>query len=302
MASSANDWLGMAVALSLCGGLSIAGAWQCIKNLKRAYFVRDTPTSKIRSAAQGFIELYGVIKAPEAQQLAPLSGTPCVWWCYSIEQGVRDNSKAVKWRIVEQGTSDARFFLDDGTGQCLIEPRGAQVRAMTHKRWQGSERHPRQLQAPSLWRSLLGMGYQYRYTEERLHEGEPLYVMGQFFSSGGGSAAFDAEKERGAVISQWKKDFPALLKQFDQDGNGVLDEREWQAVQQAAAREAYRRYREQSALPAQDRLTRPEQDQPFLLSSYGEDELLRRFYWQAALGALLCLGGALAVLTVATAS
>ncbi|MDT4873429.1 hypothetical protein FQZ97_1086740 [compost metagenome] len=62
----------------------------------------------------------------------------------------------------------------------------------------------------------------------------------------------------------------------------------------AAQLEAEDRHRHASAAPAQNHMRRPGEAQPFLLSSHGEDVLARQFRWQALLGALLCMGGAVA--------
>jgi hypothetical protein len=96
------------------------------------------------------------------------------------------------------------------------------------------------------------------------------------------------------VVSEWKGQFNGLLQRFDQDGNGQLDEQEWARVRLAARLEAEDRHRAQSAQPARHQLSKPRESQPFVLSCAGEDELARRFYWQAAGGFVLCLVGAVA--------
>ena len=79
------------------------------------------------------------------------------------------------------------------------------------------------------------------------------------------------------------------------DGDGRLSEQEWRLVRLAAQLEAEDRHAQASRAPEQNHLRRPPEGLPFLLSCKGEDELARTFRWQALGGALLCLGGALAV-------
>ena len=93
-----------------------------------------------------------------------------------------------------------------------------------------------------------------------------------------------------------------LLKGFDTeqstvgvDGNQQLDESEWNRVRLAAQLEAEDRHRMQSLQPAQHQMGKPSQAQPFILSSHGEDQLARQFYWQALAGGVVCLLGALAL-------
>ena len=284
---------GQIIGLVCSGAASLAGGWWFIRRFAQARHLLDTPTSKIRSAAQGYAEFYGVLVASEQPALlGPLTQTSCLWWRYKIEE-YKSNGKNRSWRVLESGSSDAWLQLQDSTGNCLIDPRGAEVRPATRQVWQGNQRHPLG-SAKSAWAALFSAGKRYRYTEERLHVGQPLYAIGDFRSHGGGRQAFDLNAAKGEVIRQWKGDFAGLLQRFDHDGNGQLDEQEWQRVQVAAGFEAEQRRREQSLQPVQHRLGKPAERQPFILSCAGEDELVRRFYWQAAGGALLCMIGALA--------
>jgi len=284
---------GQIIGLACSAVASLGGGWWFIRRFAQARHLLDTPTSKIRSAAQGYAEFYGVLQATEQSQiLAPLTHTPCLWWRFKIEE-YRSNGKNRSWRVLESGSSDTWLELQDSTGSCLIDPRGAEVRPATRQVWQGNQRHPLG-PARSGWMALFSSGKRYRYTEERLHIGQPLYAIGEFRSHGGGRQAFDLAATKGAVIREWKSDYSGLLQRFDSDRNGQLDEQEWGRVRLAARLEAEDRHRQQSLQPVQHHLGKPAERQPFILSCAGEDELVRSFYWQAAGGALLCLAGALA--------
>ncbi|EWC42935.1 GIDE domain-containing protein [Stutzerimonas stutzeri] len=274
-------------AVALCAG----GAWLCIGRWSRARHLLDTPTSRIRSAAQGYVELAGVLRVLAVPQpVAPLTGESCLWWRYRIE-AYRSNGKRSSWHVVERGVSDAWLRLADATGECLIDPRGATVYPAFRKVWTGNLRHPRSI-APSAWLDLFSGAKRYRYTEERLHEGEPLYAIGDFQSSGEGRQGFDLNAARREVIGRWKGDFSGLLQRFDSNSDGLLDEQEWRRVRLAARLEAEDLHRQRSTAPALHRLSRPREAMPFVLSSHGEEVLARRFHWQAAGGAVLCLAGA----------
>ena len=283
----------LAFKLAFSIGACIGGGWWCLRRLTQARYLLDTPTSKIRSAAQGYVELYGVLQAlPEAAIVGPLTGKPCLWWRYKIEEYSGDGKKR-SWRAVESGSSEAWLRLNDSTGDCLIDPRGAEVRPQTKEIWQGNQRHPRGPVRGGLL-SFLSSGDNYRYTEERLQVGEPLYAIGDFRTSAGGHQGLDLGAAQGAVIREWKEDFAGLLQRFDSDGSGQLDEREWSRMRLAAQLEAEDRHRQASQRPAQNHMGRPKESQPFILSSHGEDHLARQFRWQAIGGGLLCLAGALA--------
>lgn len=293
------DWLGLAVTLCFTGGFCLAGGWWFVSNQRQARFLLDTPTSKIRSAAQGYVELYGTLADNGTQQTAPLSGTACLWWSYRIEQYQRNGNKR-SWKLLEQQASGSPLCLDDSTGRCLIDPEGAKVIPVFRKVWQGDQRHPRNSQ-PKHWLSAALLGStRYRYTEERLHAGDLLYAIGHFYTRGGGQTE-SAEHLQATIIRNWKQDFPALLKRFDRNGDGQFDDAEWQAVRKAAWQQAHIQQRQQSTAPAQHFMRKPDENQPFILSSHGEDALARKLRWQSLGGALVCLGGALATAYVLNA-
>ncbi|TXI35225.1 MAG: hypothetical protein E6Q69_02130, partial [Aquipseudomonas alcaligenes] len=199
-----------------------------------------------------------------------------------------------RWRVIERGVSEALVRLKDATGECLINPKGAEVRQSTRQVWSGSERHPRGLsEGVGLLGMLFSAGSQYRYTEERLHVGQPLYAIGDFRTQGG-TEAFDLTLAQGAVVREWKSDFAGMLQRFDSNGDGQLDPAEWERMRESARVEAQRRQVGRGEVPVHHQLRKPGEAYPFILSNHGEDELARGFYWQAAGGALLCLLGALA--------
>lgn len=267
------DVLGLTVSMTFSLGACVGGGWWCIKRLSEARFLLNTPTSKIRSAAQGYVELYGVLRVlDEGQVSARLTGTPCLWWRFRVERFEREG-KQRRWRVIDSGVSSAWLRLQDATGECLINPTGAEVRPVVRQVWYDAG--------------------QYRYTEERLHDGQPLYAIGDFRTHGG-VQAFDLDQAQGAVVREWKSDFAGLLQRFDTDGDGQLSESEWQRMRESARAEAQRRELGRGEPEVQHQLQRPQESYPFILSNYGEDELARSFYWQAAGGALFCLAGALA--------
>lgn len=287
-----QDPLGFLLALAFALGACLGGGWWCLRRWSQARHLLDTPTSKIRSAAQGYVELYGVLEEmPEAAVRGPLTGKPCLWWRFRIEE-YRSSGKKRSWKVVESGSSDAWLRLNDGTGECLIDPRGAEVRPALREVWEGRQRHPL---GPAKT-GLLGFlsGGRYRYTEERFHAGQPLYAIGDFRTHGGAHQGLDLQAAQGQVIREWKGDYAGLLRRFDSDGNGELDEQEWSRVRLAAQLEAENRHRRGSHEPARHQMARPGESRPFILSNAGEDELARSFYWQAAAGAVLCLLGAMA--------
>ena len=289
------DWFGLGVTLAITGGMSAAGGWWFISCQRQARFLLDTPTSKIRSAAQGYVELYGMMSTPESQLTAPLSGQPCVWWSYCIEEYERSsNNQQHNWRTLERKTSASMLELDDSTGRCLIDPAGAKVVPVHKQVWHGSQRHPRTGESRHWFTSALLGQRRYRYTEERLHAGEPLYAIGHFHTGGGGHEIGDAKAIQAALVREWKQDFPTLLKHFDRNGDGEFSEAECADVREAARQQAVQQVLQLATAPARHFMRKPDENLPVILSSHGEDELARKLRWKSIGGAILCIGGALA--------
>lgn len=272
--------------------LLLGSLWGFMRGSYRKRLIADTPTSRIRSAAQGYLELVGQARLmPGPPIIAPLTGTHCAWYTYQIER--RDSAgRNQTWRRVEQGRSDNLFLLQDDTGECLIDPEGAQVVCVHRDIWHGSA--PRPLIGPAGGGSLLGMG-QYRYTERRLHLDEDLYAIG-YFRTQGTSDDSPLNLEVAEILGRWKKD-ASIMKRFDTNQDGEIDMEEWERARQAAIQKALLRRAERADAPAVHIMSRgPDRRRPYILSAISEDRLVRRYRWLARFSGLsfLLTAGALA--------
>lgn len=148
---------------------------QAYKVTAKARTIEDTPTSKIRSAAQGWVELEGRQQFFAGLPLiAPLSKTPCTWYHYTIEY-----YKKSKWITIDQGMSQSLLFIDDGTGQCIIDPKGANIRPDIVDTWGGFQSRPNGKPKSWIGRFFGSFGH-YRYREYRMEDGTSLYAIGFF--------------------------------------------------------------------------------------------------------------------------
>lgn len=257
-AESPQVWLGVFAAAALIN----LWAWIVALSWRRA--IVDTPTSRVTSAAQGFVELIGNGQPmAEAQLLSPFTQLPCLWFRYTLER--RNNGE---WRQVEQGESDLPFILDDGSGRCELDPVGAEI-LTTHMetRTQGDERH----------------------NESVLLKGDRLYALGEFVSFSGVQTALNLRLDVGNLLADWKADQPALHDRFDLDRSGVIDEKEWQLARQAAESEVARRHGEIRNQPTQHRLRKPDSRKPYLIANHPPEKLGRRYAWLSAAHLILLL-------------
>ncbi|MGD8379839.1 MAG: GIDE domain-containing protein [Gammaproteobacteria bacterium] len=251
--------------------------------LKRARIIEDTPTSKVRSAAQGYVELIGRGELmPGDPVLAPLTGKPCTWWSFSVEEKrttYRNGRSETSWHTVESATSDELFFLVDETGHCIVDPDGAEVTPGASDTWYGHTARP--TQGPASSSGLLASG-RYRYTEKRMEPGAPLYGLGFFQTRGGAREQYDRNAELGARLAAWKRDQAGLLQRFDRNHDGRIDMAEWELARQAAMREVDEELARRGLEPGINMLVRPPDRRPFLLAPMGQDGLSRRYRYMAA--------------------
>ncbi len=92
--------------------------------LARKHLLLTTPTSRVRSAALGLVEVNGMAAGPHTMP-APITGKPCFLYHTTAWQQRAD--KKQEWEKVADETLHLPFFIDDGTGQLLIEPLGADL-------------------------------------------------------------------------------------------------------------------------------------------------------------------------------
>ncbi len=84
--------------IALIAAAAVAGFYFAFRFLRRARIIRDTPTSKIRSAAQGYLELEGRGELMEGEPIvAPLTGQTCTWYRYKVEKREVRYSNGKQW-------------------------------------------------------------------------------------------------------------------------------------------------------------------------------------------------------------
>jgi hypothetical protein len=271
---------------------------------------RSTATSKVATAAKGFVELAGVARALNSRPLRdPLARRPCVWYHYDIEE--RGSGKGNNWRIVDSATSARPFVLDDGTALCAILSLQATIE------------RPRP--------EVIKVSSKRRYRLWRINEGDPLYALGHLERAKAGEfdeaslgdekpvpqTAYDRAKRinevTGNLLSSWKSNPAELIARFDTDGSGHIDWHEWEKARAAARALAEQQVSEGKAAPAMPssetklkqqssavefKLERPVGDRPMLVAACTEQDLFRRARRRSLIGLALFAFGALCLATV----
>jgi hypothetical protein len=95
------------------------------KLLQRRRLILDTPSSKIRSASMGMVEVNGLAVGPYTM-VAPITARPCYYYRTLVWEW-KQQGKNKRWVKVAGECMHVPFFVDDNTGRMLVDPRGADL-------------------------------------------------------------------------------------------------------------------------------------------------------------------------------
>jgi len=241
--------IGWKITFALIG---LTSFWAWYANLKRHRTVADTPTSRIASAPQGYIELVGRGQQPPGDGLvSPINGLPCLWYRYRIERKSGDS-----WEYVESSISHDTFGIHDGSGLVLIDPEGAEILTS---------------------RKQVTSAGGYRKTEWTLIEGETIYVIGEHVTLGGPNAVLDKKADLATLLTEWKQDKSTLLARFDADRDGEISLEEWERARQAASDEVDRAHLDIRLKDGIHLMRKPAHGRPFLVANREVNALVWHF-------------------------
>lgn len=224
--------------------------------LRRARAIGEQATSRIGSAAQGYVELMGRASVDASNLIySPMSGVQCIWYRYTVY--TRDSNGKREWERSDSGVSSATFEINDGTGACNVDPDHAEV------------------VAPEVRTSYPDTDT--KLVEELLFGGRTLYVLGEFSTIGGANSALSLREDVSALLAEWKSNPAELKRRFDLDHDGQISMSEWELARKLATstvEQQHRSIRSQSGIhmvraPADGRL--------FLLSTLSPLKLRKRF-------------------------
>lgn len=187
-------WIAMAV-----GTVAICVATIFLFFYLRIYrLIHGTPTSLLRSAAQGFVEIEGFCLGTAFPLTSPYSGRPCVWYrCQTYKK--RKTKKSHRWERVDKQESPHWFKVGDPTGTAWVNPKGASMQTQLKQVWYGSSRFPTPSFSSSLTSSFSsGINGQYRYVEELLVADSPFYGLGRL-------GTLNPEQLRAIQVREWVK-------------------------------------------------------------------------------------------------
>lgn len=234
--------------------LSVGGLVAWLAALNRYRVIADTPTAVLRSAAQGYVELIGTCRAAADNELLHYGkAPPCLWYLATITERSRFGKSRTTTRIERSHDS---FLIEDGTGQCVIDPEFAEVTSAHQTRWRDG-------------RTLYKVTY--------LLAGDRIYAIGDMQTLRAADGTLDRKADLSALLREWKQDRAALVKRFDTNSDGDVDLQEWQGAVAAAERQIDAEHREMRLETGVHVMRAPTDGRPFLLSNRDPDELRQRY-------------------------
>ncbi len=93
--------------------------------LRYKRLILNTPASKIRSASMGLVEVTGTARGPQVIP-AGITGDPCYYYRATAWK-LKQNGNNRDWQRVADESLYVPFFVDDSTGQMLVNAQGAQL-------------------------------------------------------------------------------------------------------------------------------------------------------------------------------
>lgn len=243
------------------GALVATLAWAF--NFKRLLGMSEIPVATIASAAQGYVELFGTSKSLTLTR-SPIRGVECVWfrlWIYA-----RDTN--YMWRLADYRISEQLFELQDDSGVCRIDPRGAEVFA--------ASRHE-------------VVQHDHKYIEDVLFADKPVYVLGDLDTGSQINTEAEIHQDAGKLMTRLKQSKARLLQQFDLNRDGEIDIHEWELARESAYAEVRAKHaqRLQSELHL---IAKPPNKRLFLISGISPHALRQHYQrWAWAHFSFFCL-------------
>ena len=224
-------------------------------NYRRLLKITEAPISSIAAAAQGYIELHGVASSQQVLK-TPFHGIHCVWYRSWVFSNQSDDNKPPM--LLEYAESEHLFQLQDSSGSCMVNPKGAEV-IYSEKR--------------TLYKNA------HRYVEEFLPAGKRLYLLGYLDTLHHYNSPEAIDRDVGELLATWKANPIKLLFRFDQDRNGKIDMEEWESARAEARHEVEIRHQMRAHNEIYT-LAKPTKGQLFLISALSPQALRNQYqFW-----------------------
>lgn len=257
-----------------------------LRKLKEKRLLENTPRSKVRSAAMGVVELQGMAQPLDTPLKSPVTQRPCSWWHCRVEE-LRSSGRTSSWVTIHQTDAHRFFYFKDETGQVLVNPTGAELRGLRTTEELNSSTRTQLAPVLADWglndMNWFGGTQRLRLIEEVIGDGVPLMVLGELVSL---SEPAEAREMRfRGYLDKVKRD-AARMAEADSNKDGSVDGDEWDAFR-ARLRDEFDQaeaiHEAQNPSELKQIIQLPAQEDPFIISTEGPDQMERSLGWWAPL-------------------
>jgi hypothetical protein len=209
--AAASNGFGIFLAISLDGvlfllvlfGLGLLMIYSGFREYQVGQLIRDTATETVNAAAVGRTELEGTVERADMLFAQPFRDRDAVYVSYQIQEERQDGDGDTSWTTLDQDTWVTPFYVDDGTGQILVDP-DISAKYEISDEYTSTFTVPEGGSDPAAIAEFLEQGTDVdptehrkrRYTQQVIPPGETVYVLG------GAEILADAEgrEEKSLVI------------------------------------------------------------------------------------------------------
>ena len=207
--------------------LEVVFIYKATANRKRAKLIARTPSIKITELGDGPAKVQGRIVAFGDCLPAPISGKPCVYFRFQVEEKKARHGPPPHggggsyWKTVINDVQSIHCGVDDGTGVAGLELGGAELvlnpgAQMRSGFFNDAPDKLERILREHYGRSSKGLIFNkgMRYTETLLEEGEEVLVLGRVESTPGGNWQFHKCEVPFIVSDQSEKALLSSYKRF----------------------------------------------------------------------------------------
>ncbi len=188
--------------LAFAGAIIGIGAFVALRTLRQLNALKNAVHIYPADARPGYFRVDGTAHG-SGKLLAPLTGAPCLWHKIRVEKyayrsGSGNNSNDSNWTTLRSEESERNFRVQWDGATIEVDPAFAEIIPTDKSQWQGASDTPDDLN-PRRFKpgeNPYGEGFQvtvsggpnskYRYFEERIYDGDPIFILGEISESGKG--------------------------------------------------------------------------------------------------------------------
>ena len=253
--------------------------------LRRKRLIQNTPTSTVRAAAMGLVEICGRAVGPYTL-MAPLSACECYYYRTTAWESKDAQGHKARGKTIDEILC-VPFFVEDKTGRLMIDPRGAETGLPAQVDESCSPAEAAGYVREFLLRGGMAGADLVRLQERCIRPGEELYILGTLSErSSSDEAELDSRMSEPSfrILSEAAAD---LQRRLVLESMGVSTPEPYRP--NAMAMENF-----DIEPPV---VLRKSDHAPFLISSRSEKEVLAQLDWTA----ILCIWGGPAVSLISVA-